>query len=129
MQQTDILITKCVRLFLSYSDTYRKNVATSLSSTRAASAMIMPIMEYLTISLPVSIRSSSPAAVRYMSAPTTSMIMARIPTIPRRKFKTLVRMATIESEALTLAGAAFQPNIPAISLRNEGAAMTERNGV
>ena len=84
---------------------------------------MIPIREYLTIDLPVLIRSSSPAAVRYMRPPTTTMIIPMIPITERRKFKMPVRISVM---LLALsAGVPFtfpQPKMAPISLRKEGAA-------
>ena len=77
-------------LWLMKKNIYKKNPATCLTITSAAKAMIIPIIENFTIFLPSSILFSSPAADRYINAPTTNIIIASIPTIPVRKVSTLV---------------------------------------
>ena len=77
----------------------------------------------MTIFFPVFIRSSSPAAMRYMRPPITSMMIAIIPMIERRKFKTVVRISTrdLDPERAELL-APLQPKMLPISLRKAGAA-------
>ena len=78
-----------------------KNSAICVTNTIDDIAMITPNSAYLKMFLPVSMRLSSPAEVRYINAPMTSIIKDKTPRIPNKKFKTLIAITDKVGAAIT----------------------------